>query len=304
MKLELNKFKLKQVLLSAFVLLISFGAAATATFAWFTVNRNANLGNSNISIDQSVESYKLKYYEGNYTTDDKGITKYTGYQDYGKISSCSYADEFEVMNDADKLWNITDMFPDTRYTFAFELTISSDSQISRAGLALTKYKSTNYTATIVEEDRLTMYKVNPNNPEEVLGGIYLSEAINIYAAGMLKQDNKMDAAALNFLNGFELDDDDRTSPPLTDVFTESVIKSGDGSDFDGVDLAYVNDSSLSGKTIVVFFTIEFSNDSETYYTYSRRSGNDIYYYKDTVNGSSNCYQLLEFSVTALSLFAN
>ena len=32
--------------------------------------------------------------------------------------------------------------------------------------------------------------------------------------------------------------------------------------------------------------------------------NDIYYYKDTVNGSSNCYQLLEFSVTALSLFAN
>ena len=33
MKLELNKFKLKQVLLSAFVLLISFGAAATATFA-------------------------------------------------------------------------------------------------------------------------------------------------------------------------------------------------------------------------------------------------------------------------------
>ena len=302
MKLELNKFKLKQVLLSAFVLLISFGAAATATFAWFTVNRNANLGNSNISIDESVETYKLMYYEGNYTTED-GKRKYTGYQDYGKISSCSYANDFVEMSDSapKELWNITDMFPDTRYTFAFELTISSGSQISRAGLALTKYTSTNYTATLVEEDRLTMYKVNPNNTEEVLGGIYLSEAINIYAGGMLKQDNNsMNTASLNFLNGFELD----KSASLTDVFTESVIKSGDGSDFDGVDLAYVNDSSLSGKTIVVFFTIEFSNDSETYYTYSRRSGNDIYYYKDTVNGSSNCYQLLEFSVTALSLFAN
>ena len=298
MKLELNKFKLKQVLLSAFVLLISFGAAATATFAWFTVNRNANLGNSNISIDQSVESYTLMYYKGNYTTDDKGITKYTGYQDYGKISSCSYADEFEVMNDADKLWNITDMFPDTRYTFAFELTISSGSQISRAGLAITKYKSTNFTATSNPEDRLTMYKVNPNNTEEVLGGIYLSEAINIYAAGMLKQDNKMDAAALNFLNGFELGNRNST---LDDKFKES----GDGKNFNGVDLAFVtDDSSLSGKTIVVFFTIEFSNASDTYYTYSRRSGNNIYYYKDTVNGSSNCYQLLEFSVTALSLFAN
>ena len=120
--------------------------------------------------------------------------------------------------------------------------------------------------------------------------------------GMLKQDNtSMNKASLNFLKGFELGN---TSKPLTDVFTESVIKSGDGSDFDGVDLAYVNDSSLSGKTIVVFFTIEFSNASDTYYTYSRRSGNNIYYYKDTVNGSSNCYQLLEFSVTALSLFAN
>ena len=200
MKLELNKFKLKQVLLSAFVLLISFGAAATATFAWFTVNRNANLGNSNISIDESVESYTLKYYKGNYTTED-GNTKYTGYQDYKDISSCSYSTDFIKMSDsAPELWNITDMFPDTRYTFAFELTISSGSQISRAGLAITEYKSTNTTATLDPADALTMYKVNPNNHEEVLGGIYLSEAINIYAAGMLKQDN-MDAAALNFLNG-------------------------------------------------------------------------------------------------------
>ena len=297
MKLELNKFKLKQVLLSAFVLLISFGAAATATFAWFTVNRNANLGNSNISIDESVESYKLMYYKGNYTTEE-GNTKYTGYQDYKEIKQCTYATDFVEMSDsAPELWNITDMFPDTRYTFAFELTISSGSQISRAGLAITEYKSTNYTATLVEEDRLTMYKVNPNNTEEVLGGIYLSEAINIYAGGMLKQDNtSMNTASLNFLNGFELD----RSSSLTDVFNES----GDGSNFGGVDLSYVNDSSLSGKTIVVFFTIEFSNASDTYYTYSRRSGNNIYYYKDTANGSSNCYQLLSFSVTALSLFAN
>ena len=300
MKLELNKFKLKQVLLSAFVLLISFGAAATATFAWFTVNRNANIGNSNISIDQSIKSYKLMYYEGNYTTED-GKKKYTGYQDYGKISSCKYSDFKEMSDDAPELWRITDMFPDTRYTFAFELTISSGSQISRAGLAITEYTSKNYTATIVEEDRLTMYKVNPNKPEEVLGGIYLSEAINIYAAGMLKEDNEMNTAALNFLHGFELKNE---SSSLTDVFDESVIKKGDGSDFDGVDLAYVNAPSLSGKTIVVFFTIEFSNASDTYYTYSHRSGNNIYYYKDTVNGSSNCYQLLSFSVTALSLFAN
>ena len=296
MKLELNKFKLKQVLLSAFVLLISFGAAATATFAWFTVNRNANLGNSNISIDQSVESYKLKYYEGNYTTED-GKKKYTGYQDYGKISSCTYSDFKEMSDSAPELWNITDMFPDTRYTFAFELTISSGSQISRAGLAITKYKSTNFTATSNPEDRLTMYKVDKDTGN-VLGGIYLSEAINIYAGGMLKQDNaSMDRASLNFLHGFELENE---NSPLTDVFNES----GDGSNFDGVDLSYVSGSSLSGKTIVVFFTIEFSNASDTYYTYSRRSGNNIYYYKDTVNGSSNCYQLLSFSVTALSLFAN
>ena len=300
MKLELNKFKLKQVLLSAFVLLISFGAAATATFAWFTVNRNANLGKSNISIDQSIESYKLKYYEGNYTTED-GKKKYTGYQDYGKISSCTYTTDFIKMSDsAPELWNITDMFPDTRYTFAFELTISSGSQISRAGLAITEYKSTNTTATLDPADALTMYKVNPNNTEEVLGGIYLSEAINIYAAGMLKEDNtSMNTASLNFLHGFELKNE---STSLTDRFTES----GDGRNFKGVDLAYVNDSSLSGKTIVVFFTIEFSNASDTYYTYSHRDNNtnNIYYYKDTVNGSSNCYQLLSFSVTALSLFAN
>ena len=297
MKLELNKFKLKQVLLSAFVLLISFGAAATATFAWFTVNRNANLGNSNISIDQSIETYKLKYYEGNYTTED-GERKYTGYQDYGKISSCTYSDFKEMSDDAPELWNIRDMFPDTRYTFAFELTISSGSQISRAGLAITEYKSTNTTATSNPADALTMYKVNPNNTEEVLGGIYLSEAINIYAAGMLKEDDtSMNTPSLNFLNGFELD----RSSPLRDKFDES----GDGSNFNGVDLAYVNDSSLSGKTIVVFFTIEFSNAKDTYYTYSSRDNNkNIYYYKDTENGSSNCYQLLSFSVTALSLFAN
>ncbi|MGM9858379.1 MAG: hypothetical protein ACI311_03920 [Bacilli bacterium] len=298
MKLELNKFKLKQVLLSAFVLLISFGAAATATFAWFTVNRNADLGNSNITIDESVENYKLMYYSGNYTTDDDGITKYTGYQDYAEISTCTYSSDFiEMSESASELWNITDIFPDTRYTYAFELTISSSSQISRAGLSITKYTSTNYTATLVEEDVLTMYKVDKDT-DEVLGGIYLSEAINIYSGAMLKEDNAtMNTSALNFLNGYELSDRDTS---LTDVFNES----GDGSNFDGVDLSYVSGTSLSGKTIVVFFTIEFSNASDTYYTYSRRSGNDIYYYKDKENGSSNCYQLLSFSVTALSLFAS
>ena len=95
MKLELNKFKLKQVLLSAFVLLISFGAAATATFAWFTVNRNANIGGNNISISEAVSSYTLKYYIGNYTKEEgTNNLKYTGYQDYLKITSCDYKNKF------------------------------------------------------------------------------------------------------------------------------------------------------------------------------------------------------------------
>ena len=68
------------------------------------------------------------------------------------------------------------MFPDTRYTFAFEMTISSGTQISRAGLALTKYSSTNSTATSVPADVLTMYKVDQSTGD-VLGGIYLSEAL-------------------------------------------------------------------------------------------------------------------------------
>ena len=298
MKLELNKFKLKQVLLSAFVLLISFGAAATATFAWFTVNRNANIGNSNISIDESVESYTLMYYTGNYTKDDKGITKYTGYQDYLKITSCDYKEKF-VPCDKEELWNLNDIFPDTRYSFACEIKLKDTTNISRAGLAITKYSSLNVTT-----DGMTMYKVDPAtyNPIKDMNGnnvgIYLSEAINIYSASAVLDESKMNEYALNFLNGKTLDN----SSSLLDVFDET----GNGDNFKGKDLSTINSSSLAGKTIVVFFTIEFSNNSDTYYSFyqSDNANKYFYYYKDTENGSSNCYQKLSFQLETLSLFAS
>ena len=91
MKLELNKFKLKQVLLSAFVLLISFGAAATATFAWFTVNRNANIGNSNISIDESV----------GYDKDGNEIT----FMDILKTPKPDFAEDIHLKNNIE-LYNL------------------------------------------------------------------------------------------------------------------------------------------------------------------------------------------------------
>ena len=64
LKLVLNKFKLKQVILSSFVLLVSFAAALTATFAWFTVNRNVH-GSSDIIDFTSggITSMDITYYQ-------------------------------------------------------------------------------------------------------------------------------------------------------------------------------------------------------------------------------------------------
>ncbi|MGM9808518.1 MAG: hypothetical protein ACI31I_02195 [Bacilli bacterium] len=301
MKLELNKFKLKQVLLSAFVLLISFGAAATATFAWFTVNRNANIGGNNISISEAVSSYTLKYYKGNYTKEEgTNNLKYTGYQSYSSIEVCDYYTEFKVPDENESWNNLSDIFPDTRYSFSCEIELKASSNISRAGLAITKYTSTNTTS-----DGLAMYKVDPDTKlplKDTFGknvGIYLSEAINVYSTcAIIDSDpSVMNSYALNFLHGKEIDN----SSYLIDAFNET---GSGGDEFDGVDLATINSSSLAGQKIVVFFTIEFSNSNDTYYSFYQRDVNDFYYYKDTVNGSSNCYQKLSFKLETLSLFAS
>ena len=297
LKLVLNKFKLKQVILSSFVLLVSFAAALTATFAWFTVNRNAHAGTSSIKIDDAVESYKFKYYAGNYSTNDEGVTKYTGYQDLEDITSVNYDTDFIDMDvSLSSLWNITDMFPSTRYSFSVEITMK-DSNITKSGLAITKFSALNKTYAETEEDRLTIIKVDKETGNEI-GGIYLSEAINVFSTAFIKPDSSstINTYSYNFIQGKKYDD---ANTPLIDVFNES----GDGSSFGGCDLATVTASSLSNKTVVVLFTIEFSDNMDTYYSYYSRSGNNVYYYKDEVNGSSNCYQLLNFSLKTLSLFA-
>ena len=270
------------------ILILSVAALCSSSFAWYMSLRQVSASISSLALETGI-SATFKYFSGNMTTIDKVDTP-TGYKDPNAVSQgeskksvTNYATDFIEVTPSSNIFEMVDIFPDTRFTYAIEFTSGFTSNIA--------FSLANYLPGEATEDENHQRKVNNDSKDPVC----LAEAIDIYVNVV-----KSDSPKLNLTNesnkvviGAE-NSTDTNIPSLTDVFEFNYAA------HNGKPYTLKEFNVTTGITYYIFFTIEFSNDPDTYYSYESTSENIDYYTKST-SGTSNVYQRLSFVINKLSI---
>jgi len=277
MSMSSKKLKINLVItmLSAAISLTSF---LYLTYAWFSFKREAGVTAMTVQASGDI-SYELKYFTKNYSSNGTP----NGYQSPDVALSPSdivtvdnYDTQFLPISEDPYLNGIqtviiTAQYPSLRFTYALEVT--GDFAIDKTVfLRLTDY---------VAVPSTTFYNATTNTP------INLAQAINVYSTAVDGNSGNITAGANSFV----------TSTSQTDRFNQTA-SSGPSN----INLAQdvLDFDEVPADKIIFFFTIEFSNAPSTYYSYSYTSSGHDYYFSD-VEGTSNVYKNLSFSITELSV---
>jgi len=268
-------------------LIFSLTCLFVASYAWYQANRNTSLSVEYVSMEKGMTA-TLKYFTGNYQDSE---AKFTGYKNPGALKasetaasvtdySSQFAIDHHVADSTPNPFSFTDIFPDTRFTFSVEVTseYSSENSIS---LDITDFLSPLSTEMI-------NYTTNK--------GISFGEAIDVYATAFIYTDNAAATTAAQSLVSYVSGESG-----YTDMFTYT-------NSTDTPPTSYkLSDITISpGEKCIFLFTIEYSNQSNTFYKYKSRSGTTSYFEKDPTNsqGGSNVYQSLTFIINKFAVRRN
>ena len=277
----------RRIILMDSILILSVAALCSSSFAWYMSLRQVSASISSLALETGINA-TFKYFSGN-MTDIKGDTP-TGYKDPNAVSQgeskksvTDYEKDFIEVTPSSNIFEMVDIFPDTRFTYAIEFTSGFTSNIA--------FSLANYLPGVATEDKDHQRKVNNDSNDPVC----LAEAIDIYV-NVVKSDSpklNLTSEANKVVIGAE-DPADDTIPTITDVFEFNYA------DHNGKPYTLKEFNVTTGITYYIFFTIEFSNDPDTYYSYESTSENIDYYTKST-SGTSNVYQRLSFEINKLSI---
>ena len=270
------------------ILILSVAALCSSSFAWYMSLRQVSASISSLALETGINA-TFKYFSGN-MTNIKGDTP-TGYkypnavsQGESKKSVTDYEKDFIEVTPSSNIFQMVDIFPDTRFTYAIEFTSGFTSNIA--------FSLANYLPGVATEDEDHQRKVNNDSQDPIC----LAEAIDIYV-NVVKSDDSpipdLTSEANKVVIGAE-DPADNTIPTITDVFDFNYAN------HNGKPYTLKEFNVTTGITYYIFFTIEFSNDPDTYYSYESTSENIDYYTKST-SGTSNVYQRLSFVINKLSI---
>ena len=269
------------------ILIMSVAALCSSSFAWYMSLRQVSASISSLALETGI-SATFKYFSGNMTTIDKVDTP-TGYKDPNAVSQgeskksvADYEKDFIEVTPSSNIFEMVDIFPDTRFTYAIEFTSGFTSNIA--------FSLANYLPGEATKDENHQRKVNNDSKDPVC----LAEAIDIYV-NVVKSDDSpnLKSESNKVVIGAE-DPADTNIPTITDVFDFNYAA------HNGKPYTLKEFNVTTGITYYIFFTIEFSNDPDTYYSYESTSENIDYYTKST-SGTSNVYQRLSFVINKLSI---
>ena len=264
-------------------IIFSLATCFSGALAWFGQQRSATVttGSFSVTAPEGV-SYDL-YYLHNFTLDegtkdgnyDSTTNSFIGYEipeGSANFTQVSYDDQSgEVINDPNPTV-ISNLWPNHFLTYALVVTGS-----------VSTFKLTTW-------NELRRNSIVNDNGDE----ISLSWAINIYSKAYYVQDV---VGNPNISGGFSTFENERTAQTPTVV---NKFKYDANNNFDEDHIAptpkpeitffnSISGVSGAGQHIIVYFSIEFSNDSSTFYTYDQTNA---YFVRDA-NGDSNCYKSLQ-----------
>lgn len=273
----------RRIILMDSILIMSVAALCSSSFAWYMSLRKVSASISSLALETGINA-TFKYFSGN-MTNIKGDTP-TGYKDPNAVSKdedkkrvTNYATDFIEVTPSSNIFQMVDIFPDTRFTYAIEFTSGFTSNIA--------FSLANYLPGVATEDKDHQRKVNNVSKDPVC----LAEAIDIYVNVVKSDDSPI---LTEEANKVVIGAEDSTDNKLTDVFEFNYA------DHNGKPYTLEEFNVTTGITYYIFFTIEFSNDPDTYYSYESTSDNIDYYTKST-SGTSNVYQRLSFVINQLSI---
>jgi uncharacterized repeat protein (TIGR02543 family) len=266
------KLRRRLMLVQCSALVFSLTALFSATYAWYTANRQVTLQVSNISTETGIE-YTLKYFTGNGTLGyfPSDITA----SDIGYDSGTYHFADATSLGDTP--FTISHFYPGKRYSYAIEVT-SGFATNDYVALCLSSFQSAASTLDIRQSDSK---------------GIKLAEAISVFAVNYEYSDTAAtnNTAAQNFVKGTQTSFDYTSSPAqrlsgdlynkfhfsydmiptnptdttsdLTKVNT-GTLYSVDQTLATGTVSSFYPTTSTSHK-IVLFLSVEFTNDSSSFY---------------------------------------
>lgn len=306
-------FQKKIIILSVSQIILLTGTLST-TLAWFISKRVATVGVENVILASNEVYFKLKSFVGNYENNDssKGVS---GYIDPGELALPSktvtdYSTDFITLANNFN-FSVSGLVPGARLTFALEITSSyGNSMVAMSMNSFSNLFDTttfNYVLSGTNNDTVTTKRVG------------LADAINMYTS-VYATANKTAAEITTAANSVVTQ---RTSDSV-DLFNfdskenidngEAVVGSTKGEImYYGVSNELLSstfeatDSTHTQNMQIFFFTIEFSNLANSYYsskvpTTGTPAEGATYFYKDNINGDSNVYKKTSFRINEMRLY--
>ena len=258
--------------------IFSLFSVFTATYAWFASNSSVTATGAQIKV-KAIETIQFDLYylhhfagspnkDGNYNA---GTGLYAGYEVAAAnpvFIKVNY-DSSGNITDAEDPTSINHLWPAHKLTYAIVVTSGALSYFS-----LSSWDEVTSPSVLTQ--------VNSEDVE-----ISLSWAINMYGGAYYV--NSTNTVTDDIATGFADYNDDIEDSTLTDKFTYSQTNIAPTEKPEISILNSISGTEGENKRVILYFSIEFSDDSSTYYTY-----NNPYYVKDAL-GNSNCYENLSLT---------
>ncbi len=274
------------VLSNVALVLFSIAGALTGTLAWFGSQQEVETTASSFAIYAgdgiTYDLYYLRSFtdaesaskDGNYNT---RIAKYAGYEkayEDATFAKVEFDEEGNPLDQEDNPLSIEQLWPAHRLTYALLIT----SATAPSKLTLESFTQTFDASAKVSESQ----------------SVSLTWAIDMFGAAYNVTSTGDDAA--DVATGFESYYATRGS--IDDAFPYSQeLDPGTATVEDPHDIITGASSPTGGTTAIFYFTIEFSNAPETFYTHNDLTG---YFVQDDL-GNSNCYENLRLGALKFTL---
>ncbi|MCR4562069.1 MAG: hypothetical protein K5694_02555 [Bacilli bacterium] len=276
----MNKKLLKRIFFFIAGSSVTFASLGMATFAWFATTRTSRVTVNTIELAGAngvgFDFYYLRKFTDNETTKDGNynsyVSKYSGYEkSYASATFQAVTlNESGTVDGADNPLAIDQLWPAHKLTYA---------------MVITEGTPTKFTLDSWSENADEDIKINSSTT------VKLSWAINMYgyAYAVTSTENVLTDIATAYQSY-------RIQEGLTDAFTSTApaVPAQTATIFNSFP-----SFNPSLQRCVLFLTIEFSNDSGTFYTYNESTG----YYEKDISGNSNCYETLSLSSLAFTVGA-